>query len=562
MGFLDKISDKVADKVSNKVGEKIEQKWIQKAVAKANAPKKDGKMYITYTLEEPLDLYEGGEILKGKMFLESTNKKTKKLKFVKARISENWMYKKSRTEIEPQFNFLNEVELDKKATIEPGETKEYDFEIQFPKGVSPRTGKKISDWSLALNFIQKSGIKASLGARKITASYPIIIEGTPDVNVFRRDALVKEGIIPAPSGWVDGAEKKKEKQGGSMLKKAALGAAKAVAGMTSEKLGGIVEDLTGSEDMGETIETVGKSVSKIAIEEIEKPKAEIVRENEERAKELRVLSRELTPIEKIEEWIRSDKKFLKLIDQVIVSGTNKVEVKFDLNTEGYLEEIATRLVYSDVQGSKYIIKLENKAFMDVPYHTNVIMGKTREGVVSATYEGSLANDRDMYESLKEVDDRNRPMDTLALMLYQNTALRKMVSSLKMKSPDSAHVSDVRIPVTIEPKGEEGCIITVNTFFDKSISPFDLYVRVMDGLAESLDQILDLEPEKREEAPMADKEWFEIKKPSIEPQFSSKYLEKRETSLADIPTCPHCDRPLPRAQSTDYRRCPFCYEKLD
>ncbi|MHA1274589.1 MAG: hypothetical protein ACTSQJ_09720 [Promethearchaeota archaeon] len=271
---------------------------------------------------------------------------------------------------------------------------------------------------------------------------------------------------------------------------------------------------------------------------------------------------EVSPAAALEEWLRSDKEFLYYVDEIIQQKDNLIAVKYDLETEGFLRGVLIKILYSarDASGNR-IMKLGIKSRVDVPYHLNIIMGKTKEGIVATSIPGDLKNEEKLYEILQTVDTKEAlQMDRLTLMLNRDKFLKKAISNvLILDSPNESKVRSIKVPITIEKRGEQGCDLVVRTFFKESRKPTDLFINIMDGIAENMDYLLELPPEERKEVPMAKSDWFTIK---VKPQmgsFSSKFIKR--VALPDIPTCPHCDRPLPQASSTDYRRCPFCYEKL-
>ncbi|MHA1150326.1 MAG: hypothetical protein ACTSR8_19030 [Promethearchaeota archaeon] len=271
----------------------------------------------------------------------------------------------------------------------------------------------------------------------------------------------------------------------------------------------------------------------------------------------------LPPAAIIENWLRSDKEFLYYVDEIIQQKDDLVAVKYDLETEGFLTGVLIKILYAGrYADGKKIMKIGIKSRVDVPYHLNIIMGKTHEGFIAASIPGDLKDESVLYKKLESTSMKDiTGMDRLTLMLNRDKFLIKNISkTLILKSQDESISRSIQIPITIQKRGEEGCDLVLKTFLDENkIKPSELFINIMDGIAENMDYLLELPQEERGEIPMAKEDWFTIK---VKPQmgaFSSKFIKR--VALPDIPTCPHCDRPLPQASSTDYRRCPNCYEKL-
>jgi len=265
----------------------------------------------------------------------------------------------------------------------------------------------------------------------------------------------------------------------------------------------------------------------------------------------------------LETWLRSDKEFVYYIDEIIQQADDLVAIKYDLETEGFLRGILIKILYSARDSSgRRVMKIGVKSRVEVPYHLNIIMGRTEEGVVAASIPGDLKDEETLFKQLQEVEikDATTQMDRLTLMLNRDKFLTRSIGkNLILRSPDESKVRSIKVPITIQKRGEQGCDLVMKTFFHEDMKPTDLFINVMDGIAENMDYLLELPKEDRAVVPMADSEWFSIKVKPKMGSFSSKFIKR--VALPDIPTCPHCDRPLPNASSTDYRRCPFCYEKL-
>lgn len=275
------------------------------------------------------------------------------------------------------------------------------------------------------------------------------------------------------------------------------------------------------------------------------------------------VAEELPPAALIENWLRSDKEFLYYVDEIVQQKDDLVAVKYDLETEGFLTGVLIKVLYAGkFPDGRKVMKIGIKSRVDVPYHLNIIMGRTSEGYMAMSIPGDLKDEASLYKKLETISMKDvTGMDRLTLMLNRDKFLTKnMAKTLLLKSQDESVARSIQVPITIEKRGEEGCDLVLKTFLDENkIKPSELFINIMDGIAENMDYLLELPQEERGEIPMAKEDWFTIK---VKPQmgaFSSKFIKR--VALPDIPTCPHCDRPLPQAGSTDYRRCPNCYEKL-
>ena len=272
----------------------------------------------------------------------------------------------------------------------------------------------------------------------------------------------------------------------------------------------------------------------------------------------------MSPASYVEQWLRSDEEFLYYVDEIVQRSDNLVAVKYDLETEGFLRGLLIKILYAaqDSRGNR-IIKLGIKSRVDVPYHLNLIMGKVKRDFIARSIPGDLKDEKRMYEQLKaaaEEEEHKGRMDRLSLMLNRDKFLKKSIArTLILESPTEAAKS-ITIPITIQKLGEEGCDLVVRTFLNKNkMTPTELFINVMDGIAENMDYLLEIPEKDRAETPMQKEDWFEIKVKPKMGSFSSKFIKR--VALPEIPTCPHCGRPLPKSQTVDYRRCPFCYEKL-
>jgi hypothetical protein len=272
---------------------------------------------------------------------------------------------------------------------------------------------------------------------------------------------------------------------------------------------------------------------------------------------------EISPIDYVEDWLRSDQEFIYYVDEIVQQGDDVIGVKYDLETEGFLRGVLIKVLNATVDSSgKPIIKLGIKSRTEVPYHLNLIMGKTKKGVVAASLPGEIpSDDDDLLDRLDSIDlgDNIMTWDRLMIVLNRDKFLKRSIEkNIILKSPNESKVPSISVPIMIKKRGPtEGCDLIVQTFLTPRVTPTALLIDVIDGIGEDMDYLLELRPEEREKAPAAP-DFFEIK---VKPQagtFSSKFVT--HVALPDIPMCPHCNRPLSDL-TADYRRCPHCFEKL-
>lgn len=271
----------------------------------------------------------------------------------------------------------------------------------------------------------------------------------------------------------------------------------------------------------------------------------------------------VSPANVISQWLQSDPDYMYYVDQIIQRSDDMVNVKYDLETEGFLTEVFIKAIYANVdEKGDLAMKIAVKGTIEAPYHLNMIIGKVKNKVIATSIPGDLKDEATMYKNLEEIDTKEGLVQTdrLTLLLNKDKILTKTIGkALILKSPDETRARSIKVPITVQKKGAGGCDLVVKTFFSPRLSPMDIFVNIMDGIAEHMEYLLELPQKEREEVPMAKDDWFTIKVKPKMGSFSSKFIKR--VALPDIPTCPHCDRPLPKASSTDYRRCPFCYEKL-
>ncbi len=123
---------------------------------------------MSYKIETVVDgLVKPGDELKGKVFIRSEEKKPQKIKGIGARITEyfeedvwDWDDHDKEYELTTKHGGtrLKDYEIFKADTkVEPGETKEFDFQIKLPS----IPGRKKWGWYVAIYFYVKAGMLSS-----------------------------------------------------------------------------------------------------------------------------------------------------------------------------------------------------------------------------------------------------------------------------------------------------------------------------------------------------------------------------------------------------------------
>jgi hypothetical protein len=150
------------------------------------------KIYCSYELKDPKDKLNPNDEIEGKFFLENQDKKDKKLKKAIVKIAEVYSEKVITKDADGNDvkNYYDrqvdrqKLEVASKDKIKSGEKKEFDFKIKMPGNWSRKKKNKIKDWHMALMFMQKTGMVASLGADKDSAYCVLPVEGTKRAPSF------------------------------------------------------------------------------------------------------------------------------------------------------------------------------------------------------------------------------------------------------------------------------------------------------------------------------------------------------------------------------------------
>lgn len=179
-----------------------------------------GKIFVDHKIESPTEgLVKPGDKIKGKVYIRSEEKKDKKLKEVEIRMFETFEDKRMVTNAdgeqeEQEFERKQKlkewtVHKDKKAKIEAGETKEFDFEIELPEfDRKYKNGKKKKKWFVTLEIFQKTGLMGTQGDEPEKATiYPPIHKskkkssfGDWDPKKYKEEKKAKKAAEKAAAG--------------------------------------------------------------------------------------------------------------------------------------------------------------------------------------------------------------------------------------------------------------------------------------------------------------------------------------------------------------------------
>jgi hypothetical protein len=142
-----------------------------------------GNIYVRYKIDDPKPEYTPGMTLSGKVWIESKEAKDKKLKKVLAKVTEYYeSYETRKTGKVKKTQWWNvakviqKFSIAQKESLAASETKEYNFNIELPSW-EPKADKWHRNWFISLHFLQKTGLMATPGARRMDAGFVIPCQG-------------------------------------------------------------------------------------------------------------------------------------------------------------------------------------------------------------------------------------------------------------------------------------------------------------------------------------------------------------------------------------------------
>ena len=126
------------------------------------------KIYLRYEVNDPPNMVNPNDELSGTLYIENQDKKDKKIKklFI------------SCVEVYEEYTKNTRYDLTTGEKIKSGDSKSYEFDIKLPGSWRKKKGEKLRSWHLTLQFMQKTGMMATLGANPDDALCVLPVEGS------------------------------------------------------------------------------------------------------------------------------------------------------------------------------------------------------------------------------------------------------------------------------------------------------------------------------------------------------------------------------------------------
>ena len=195
----------------------------------------------------------------------------------------------------------------------------------------------------------------------------------------------------------------------------------------------------------------------------------------------------INPIEKIDQWLRSDSKLMKIVEKIEQTGSDGLRVVFDPESEGILPNIDIRFQahrYGDVN----IIKLDCPSQARKKYPLCLAIGNNgKRFVVGALLEGIPENEDDAVRALIDVNLKNQmEWDRLQVLLFNDKEVIDKVKRLALRNPAPKVDEEIRVPVYVK-NDIPGARILLSTFLSVGLKPSFVFLEIMEKIADDIDQ---------------------------------------------------------------------------
>ena len=152
-----------------------------------------GGIYCSYTIFDPKDEVHPNDVLNGIFYIHSDEKKDKVLKNVEIQLYERFEeygyndFEEKHMWEEREVH-LKDYPIAQNIAIRPGEEIEVPFAIRLVGTWQPKTDKAHRNWSLELQFCQKTGMFTTRGADEDGATCVLPVRGSskaPSIHQMR-----------------------------------------------------------------------------------------------------------------------------------------------------------------------------------------------------------------------------------------------------------------------------------------------------------------------------------------------------------------------------------------
>ena len=280
-------------------------------------------------------------------------------------------------------------------------------------------------------------------------------------------------------------------------------------------------------------------------------------ENQEEGAELLGHTQGFDVFQRLDQWLRSDKDFIALVDHFEKKGQNAMRIHFDLDTEGVITKIDVK--FQTKAYDRYnVIRITAIAETGTKIPYNVAIGDNGKKWAAITLDDEIpADEKDTIEQLKRINFKDQlKWDRIMTILNQDKNLIKAIQKLQLKNPAPRVKEEIQVPIYIKNDVPSSKII-LRTYISLKLSPYRVFIEVMDHIAEDLKIIGNIEGSDLTASVGAQMDRLNKKVHDMS-NYNFRYLEKDDA--VSFKSCPYCGKPYPNPNA-DYRRCPNCLAKL-